>query len=284
MSAGKANSHNEGKSPDTVVITSELHLSDGLADLWAGLKGYEQWMHFAWHEIKQRFRRSVLGPFWITLSMGILVVALGMVFGGVFNQNSGTFIPYLATGLIFWGLITSIINGGSSVFISAATFIRDVPLPISSHYYQMVTSNLIIWVHNMVIYLIVCVLYSHVPTWNFVWFFPGFAIFLVNLFWMGLAIGILSTRFRDIPQVITNVIQVVFFATPVFWSIEAMPARPAFVTFNPAYHMLELVRAPLIGLPVPASSWVAGIVMAVVGTSATLWLYGRSKSRIPYWI
>lgn len=267
-----------------VVITSERNLSDGLDDLKAGLKGYEQWVHFAWHEIRQRFKRSILGPFWITLSMGILVVTLGMVFGGVLNQGSDILVPYLATGLIFWGLFTSVINDGTTVFIAAASYIRDVPLPTSSHFYQMITRNLIIFAHNMAIYVVVYVLYIHTFSLNFLWFIPGFMIFMANIAWIGLLIGILSTRFRDIPQVITNSIQVLFFATPVVWSTASMPTRPAFVVLNPLYHLLEVVRAPLLGHEVGIGSWAMAGAMALAGWTATIWLYGRSKSRIPYWI
>lgn len=268
----------------TVVLTSERQISEGIRDLWSGLLGYEQWLHFAWHEIQQRFRRSLLGPFWITLSMGILVFTLGMVFGGVLNQSSEVLIPYLAIGLIFWGLLTSVITEGSNVFIGAAGYIRDVPLPISAHFYQMITRNMIVWLHNMAIYVVVYVIYIQKISLEFAWVLPGFLIFFANMTWIGLVTGILSTRFRDIPQVISNVIQVAFFATPIVWSISSMPQRPAFVTFNPLYHLLELVRAPLLGEPIPRLSWVVGVGLAIVGWAGTLWLYGRSKSRIAYWI
>ena len=94
----------------------------------------------------------------------------------------------------------------------------------------------------------------------------------------------LSTRYRDIPQVIANVIQVIFFVTPIFWSPETLPNRPAFVVFNPFYHLIEIVRAPLLGGCRAAMSWGLCIGMALVGCGFTAWLYRRAHARIAYWV
>jgi ABC-type polysaccharide/polyol phosphate export permease len=101
---------------------------------------------------------------------------------------------------------------------------------------------------------------------------------------MALAAGILSTRFRDIPPVIQNVLQVVFFVTPVFWSIESLPSRPAFVLLNPFNDLLELVRTPLLGGEVSLRTWVVCAVMALVGGTATILLFRRTFARIAYWV
>src|SRR5262249_27804557 len=111
-----------------------------------------------------------------------------------------------------------------------------------------------------------------------------FALFLVNAAWIALASAILSTRYRDIPQVISNLIQVVFFVTPIFWSPSVMSHRPAFVELNPFYHLLAVVRDPLLGASPPVHSWLFCIGMAVTGLAVTSWLYRRAHARIAYWV
>jgi len=266
------------------VISADANPNQGTADLIAGLRLYPLWSRLALHEVRQRFRRSLLGPLWLTLSMGIWVAAMGFVFSALFHQNAGQTLPYIAIGVIFWSLLTSSINEGTSVFIGNEGFIRNVPLPLSVHVFRMLARNLIIWAFNMVIYVAVLVFFGILPNANLFWFFPGFALFMINAAWMALAAAILSTRFRDIPQVIANVIQVVFFLTPVFWSLESLPNRPAFVVFNPFYHLLEVVRAPLLGQAPAVSSWGFDIGLAVVGVAATLLLYRRAFARIAYWV
>jgi len=267
-----------------IRITAEAVPAQAFADIVNGARLYELWTRFAFHDIRQRFRRSVLGPFWLTLSMGTMVGTLGFVFSALFHQDVAKTLPYIATGIIFWGLLTSCINEGATVFIAAESDIRNLPMPLSVHFYRMMARNVMIWVFNMAIYVVVVVWFELVPGWDILWFVPGFILFLINVAWISLAVGVLSTRYRDIPQLISNVIQVVFFLTPIFWSPETLPGRPAFVTLNPFYHLIEVVRAPLLGEVVSPESWGLCIGMAVAGLGFTAWLYRRAHARIPYWV
>ncbi len=266
------------------LISAENLPQMAVSDLVDGLKNYQLWWVFAVHDIKQRFRRSLLGPFWLTLSMGIFVGSLGFVMSQLFNQEIQVFIPYLATGIIFWTLLTSVITEGCSSFIAAEGYIKNVPMPLSVHFYRMVARNSIIWAHNMVIYLAVFMLFIHTFSMNNLFFIPGFILFLSNAIWIGMVAAILSSRYRDIPQVITSFIQVVFFVTPIFWSISNFPKRPAFVEWNPFYHLLEIVRAPLLGQAPNDLSWLVAFGLLCLGLPTTLYLYRRAYARIPYWV
>ena len=266
------------------IITADRLAHEAIADLAEGLCAYELWSTLAFHDIRQRFRRSLLGPFWLTLSMGIMVGALGLVFSTLFGHSVGETLPYIAVGLICWGMLTGCINEGANIFISNAEYIRNVPLPVSIHFFQMIARNLIIWTFNMAIYLVIVIAFRISPGWQILLFLPGFALFVVNAAWMGLSAGILSTRYRDIPQVIANVVQVIFFVTPVFWSPETLTRRPAFVELNPLWHVLELARGPLLGQSVSLQSWIFAIVFAMVGIALTIYLYCRAYARIPYWV
>jgi len=266
------------------VIRADALSQDALIDLWEGLKRYDFWSSFALHEIRQRFRRSLLGPLWLTVSMGIFVGALGLISTTLFKQDVHQTLPYIATGVIFWGFLTTSLTEGAIVFITREAYIRNVPLPVSTHVYQMLMRNLIIWLFNMAIYLVVILIFSINPGPTALLFLFGGPLFLINIAWVSFATGILSTRFRDIPQVIASLLQVVFFVTPVFWTVRTMPDRPAFVRWNPIYHLLEIVRAPLLGEAPPYESWAVAIGLAVVGCSITAWLYRRAQPRIAYWV
>ena len=109
-------------------------------------------------------------------------------------------------------------------------------------------------------------------------------LFLLNVIWMALVAAVLSTRYRDVPQIIANIIQVLFFLTPIFWSPESLPQRPVFVHFNPFFHLIELVRAPLLGASVSAETWIFCAIGAVGGWIITALLYRRAFARIAYWV
>ena len=170
------------------------------------------------------------------------------------------------------------------VFISAESEIRNLPMPLSVHFYRMLARNVMIWGFNMAIYVVVVAWFGLMPGWNALLFVPGFILFLINAAWISLAVGVLSTRYRDIPQLIANAIQVIFFLTPIFWSPAALPSRPAFVELNPFYHLIEIVRAPLLGEVVSQPSWGLSIGMALAGLGFTAWLYRRAHARIAYWV
>lgn len=273
----------KSKEPVT-YITAAAVPAQAFIDLRNGARLYELWFRLAFHDIRQRFRRSVLGPLWLTLSMGIMISALGLVFATLFHQNVADTLPYISTGIIFWGLLTTCITEGTVVFISAEAFIRNVPVPISLHVYRMIARNLIIWCFNMAIYILVVISFRVPISWNTLLFVPGFVLFLVNVSWLSLAAGVLSTRYRDVPQVITNVIQVIFFVTPIFWSPQNLPNRPAFVSFNPFYHLVEIVRLPLLGEAPTLANWGVCVGMAMAGTGFAAWLFRRAHARIAYWV
>ena len=271
------------KSP-VIRITAEAVPAQAFADILNGARLYELWVRLAFHDIRQRFRRSVLGPVWLTLSMGTMVATLGFVFSTLFQQDVAKTLPYISTGIIFWGLLTGCINDGTMVFIAAESDIRNIPMPLSVHFYRMMARNVMIWCFNMAIYLVVVIWFELIPGWNTLLFIPGFILFLINVAWISLVVGVLSTRYRDIPQIIANVIQVIFFLTPIFWSPATLPQRPAFVVLNPFFHLIEIVRAPLLGATVPAASWGLAIGMATAGLGFTAWLYRRAHARIAYWV
>ncbi len=271
--------------PARVTIMRPDSVGNGaIRDLVSGFARHEVWTRFAVHEIRQRFRRSVLGPFWLTASMGVFVGALGLINATLFNQDVSQTLPYIAIGVIVWGFLSACISEGSTTFISRESYIRNVPLPISLHIYQMLARNSIIMGFNMVIYVGVLIWSRTLPGPAFLLIVFSAPLLLINVAWMSLAAAILSTRYRDIPQVIASVLQVVFFLTPIFWSTAAMPTRPHFVQFNPLFHLLEIVREPLLGNAPHLMSWGISVLFAAAGCLVTYLLYRRAYTRIAYWV
>src|SRR2546421_12753681 len=95
-------------------------LPEAVADLTEGLKLWELWCSLGWHDIRQRYRRSIVGPFWLTLSMGIMVAGLAYLYAGLFGQDVESYLPYVATGIIIFTMISSLASDGSTVFIGSA--------------------------------------------------------------------------------------------------------------------------------------------------------------------
>jgi ABC-2 type transport system permease protein len=72
----------------------------------------------------------VLGPLWISISMGVIATAMGILYGALFGEPIQTFLPYVATGLLIWNFISGCILEGSEVFIANEGLIRFLPAPL----------------------------------------------------------------------------------------------------------------------------------------------------------
>lgn len=255
-----------------------------LMDIVAGWRRRELWATLGLHDVRQRYRRSTLGPFWITISMGVMVFALGLLYGQIFGQDLHEYLPFLAAGFVIWGLVSAMILEGCSTFISSEGMIRQLNAPVSIYAYREVWSSLIAFAHNIWVFVAVAWWYDVGLSWNVLWVIPAVLIILINGFWMALFFGLLSSRFRDVPLIVGSVVQVLFFLTPVIWRPEMLPDRALFLQLNPFYHMVEILRAPMLGNAPAWENWFAVLLIAFFGWVITLFFYSAYRWRIAYWV
>ena len=253
-------------------------------DLVQGARARHLWGLLGWQDIRRRYRRSVLGPFWLTISMGMLVAALGTLYGMLLKVEIADYAPFLALGFIVWTFISAVITDGCNAFISAGTVIKQVGLPLSVHVYRLLWCNLLIFFHNAVVFVIVAVIFGVWPGWTGLLALPGLALLCLNCIWAGLFLGIVSARFRDVPPIVASVVRILFFVTPIIWMPELMPGRAFVLDFNPFFHLVEVVRAPLLGKAPGMLSWAAVLGVALVGWIVTFEFFRRYRWRIAYWV
>lgn len=263
-----------------------MFIVNALADIATALKRYSLVGTLGWQDVRQRYRRSSLGPFWLTISMGVMIGTIGIVFGQIFKSPSDEFLPFLAIGLILWGFISAAITEGCTSFIAADAVIKQLPIPLAVHVFRQLWRNMIILAHNIVIFPLVLIAVGKPINMDAFLAIPGFLLLLVNLTWISLLLGVLCARYRDIPQIVSSLMQVVFYLTPIMWLPSLLPERAGtyMLTMNPFYHLLEIVRDPLLGHAPDAQNWLASLALAVVGWLVTLMLYGRYRRRIAYWL
>ena len=261
-------------------------LSIALSDIALATAQYSLVGMLGWQDVRQRYRRSALGPFWHTIIMGVMIATIGIVFGQVFNSPMAEFLPFLAIGMILWGFISAVITEGSLGFIAAEGIIKQLPIPLFVHILRVIWRNLIILAHNLVIFPLVLVAVSKPISWLALLSIPGLLVLTINLTWMALLFGVLCARYRDFPQIITSLLQILFYLTPVIWMPSSLPQRAGLylLDLNPAYHLLELVRSPLLGSLPSLLNWEVSLGMAFTGWIMTIFVYGRYKCRIVYWL
>ena len=254
------------------------------ADLRDGIASVHVWPMLGWLEIKQRYRRSVLGPFWLTLSTGVLVLGMGPLYGRLLNQDISTYFQYLAVSFVIWQFISGLITDSCQAFIVAEGFIKQIKLPLSVHVLRVVWKNLIILAHNFVIVILVLFYLQFPAGWHYVLAPLGILILAANGIWLGLLLGLLCARFRDIPPTITSLVQVALFLTPIMWKPEMLGRYQWTANLNPLYHFLEVVRAPLLGTEPTTVTWLAILAITIGGYAVTLAFFARFRARVAYWL
>jgi len=256
-----------------------------LSDFVDGFSAWQMWGRLGWQDIKRRYRRTVIGPFWASLSLGIFVGVLGIVWARLWNQDPKTYLPFLCAGMISWNLVQANINDGCQLFVSGEGFIKHLPFPYSMLAWSMVWRNLILFAHNLVIFALVA-LYAGIPvTLASLLVVPGVLLASLNGVWVATILGVVCARYRDVQQLVVSVMQIVMFATPIFFVREQLgPRFDHFVDYNVLYHSVELVRGPLLGRAPAMLSWGVTLLVLVGGWSFTLWFYGRFRRRVPYWL
>jgi ABC-type polysaccharide/polyol phosphate export permease len=267
-----------------VMINSPISIA--FSDITCSIKKYYLVGMLGWQDVRQRYRRSTLGPFWLTISMGVMIGTIGIVFGQIFNSPMQEFLPFLALGMILWSFISSIITEGCTGFVAAEGIIKQLPIPIFVHILRMVWRNLLIFAHNIIIFPIVLLVVGKQLNLSALIAIPGFLLVLINLIWIALILAVICARYRDLPQIVGSILQVVFYLTPIMWMPNLLPqqARIYLLDLNPVYHLIEIVRSPLLGQLPTETNWAVSLVMALVGWGMAIVVYGRYKRRIAYWL
>jgi ABC-2 type transport system permease protein len=262
------------------------------ADLVGGWRQRELWGHLGWQDIRQRYRRSVLGPIWITISMAVTAIALGVLYAGLFGNPLDKQLPYILVGFIVWAFISGCILEGADVFIANEGLIKHLPAPVSVHVYRLVWRQTLLFAHNLIVYAVMLVVFPQTLHWSSLMAFPAFALLAVNGAWVALLFGMASARFRDLNPIIGSLVQLTFFLTPVVWIYDDLLNSPNPTTaerariaeLNPFLHFIEIIRRPMLGESLVWHSWVIVLVITVVGWVVTLWALRRYRSRVSYWV
>jgi ABC-type polysaccharide/polyol phosphate export permease len=265
-----------------------LHRMGAGEDLVRGLRKWDLWGRLGWLEIKRRYRRTMIGPFWTCLSLLIFVVVIGSVGSGLLSKQTAEYLPFLVAGMIVWVTLQSTLNESVNVFVASTGIIRQMSFEYSILVYSLVWRNFIVFAHNLLVYLLVFLVFAPEKLgFANLLAVPGLIVLAANCAWLSLLLGMVSLRFRDLQQLVMSIVQVSMFVTPLFWPPEGLEGlrRIVFVGLNPLYHLLAIVRDPLLGgkLP-PVNSCIAASLITIVGWSLTYAMFAKFRKRIPYWL
>ncbi|MBS0534424.1 MAG: ABC transporter permease [Proteobacteria bacterium] len=261
------------------------HYAAAFNDLREGIRNWPIWGRLGWQEVKRRYRRTVFGPFWATISIGMFIGGMSFIYAPLFNTTVSTYLPWLTTGLVSWSLIAALINEGTGTYTAGVGIITTLNFPYSILNFMVIWRNVIVFFHNLLI-VIVVVLALGVPiNSSTLLIIPGLAIIALNGIWITMILGMVSARYRDIPQLVGNLTQILMFVTPVFWVTSSLGDRGHKVTqANYVFHLVEVLRQPMLGQTPTLMNYAVTLGGAALGMLVALFLFARFRRRIPYWL
>ena len=257
-----------------------------LGDVSEGVRRWRSWTYLAVESIKNQYRRTVVGPWWLTLQTAAYVAGLAVLFGTIFGQPLREFVPYVAGGFIVFSLLSGLTRAGADVFVNNASTIKSTRQPLSVLILQAVTVEFLQFLHNLVI-IVVFVAIGLVPiTLSLLLVVPAVALILLNGVAIGLWLGPTVARFRDVGPFVGSILQVMAFATPIFWKIDTIhpDSRALLLGWNPFAYLLAIFRDPLLGHISLAGTYVGAAALTVVNLGLAVLVFSRNRSRLPYWV
>lgn len=238
------------------------------------------------NDVKGRYRRSLIGPFWLTISMAVLISIIGIVFGSIFQSPMQRFLPFLAVGFIFWAFISGMITESCNALTEASGLIKQISIPPFVFIVRVAIRNLLVMLHHLIIIPPVFIYFGVEINIYIFLFLPGLIFLTLSLIPLLVLCSLVCARYRDVTQIIINLVQVAFYLTPIIWMPELLPERVgnSLLNFNIFFHFMELVRSPLLGDPIDSISWLVILCFTLVSLAMALFLYFKFRFRIAFWV
>ncbi len=254
------------------------------ADVREGLALWRLATTLGWLDIRLRYRGSMLGPLWLTISTGVMVAMLGFLYSKLFHMNLAEYLPFLALSQVLWAFLATMVGEACSTFIEMVGLIHSVRMPMFLFAMRVVIRNLLVLAHNVVVFVVVFAIFRIWPGWDLVLVLPGVVLWTLDALALTLMLGGLCARFRDITPIVNSLLQILRFITPVIWKPDQLGDYQVYLPFNPLYDLLEIVRGPLLGDHVAGATWIGAIVFSAMLCTMSWLFFIRARGRVAFWV
>jgi lipopolysaccharide transport system permease protein len=253
-------------------------------DVAATIHKWRTWSLMANQDIHMRYRRSVLGPFWISISMAALILGVALLYSQVLKAPFQDYLHYLACGIVVWNFMSGLLIEGCLVVVESEGHLRSVRIPIPVLAARVVYRNFIIFLHNVLVVGLMILAFGWALSPIAAAAAAGVAVYLLIGYFAAILLGPLCARFRDVAQVIVNVMQIAFFLSPVIWGMGRDDVRSIVKEANPFFHLLEIIRAPMLGDWPAALNWLISACILVTVFVAALSTLTFTRRRTYLWL
>lgn len=259
-------------------------LTGALNDMIDGVKLAPLWIRLGWDQTLSRFRRTVLGPFWLSANLLAISISLSLVWGGLMGVDYRTTFAHTISGILVWSVVGGAIGEGAGVFIASAGTMTSQKLPLSFHIFLVMFRILVNFLAQLItMWVVLAVLQlGAVPAWPLLFSLP--IVFLTTAM-ISLIIAFPATRYRDFAQLVGFVLQLLFFVTPIFWVPSPASRHQMLIAkYNPFAHLVGLLRDPLLGVLPRRSDWEWSLSTLILMTALAVVMLALFRKRVVFWL
>lgn len=255
-----------------------------LKEIVSAIFAWRVWWAIAVEDVVGRYRRTVFGPLWLVLSQAAFMGGIYLLHRTVLGQGQSNFLLYLSASLPAWTLISTLLSDGAGSLVRSKGYIESYPLPIAIYLIRSVASAFVTFAHLIVVYVVVAAFSRYIPGVEVLAVVP--ALLLVAIFGFGanLILAPIGARFRDIQPAIVSALGLLFVLTPIFWVPTPQQLLNPVLQLNPFYHMLEIIRQPLLGSCGDASHWLISGAVTAATLLVGIIVYARTRPVVVYWL
>lgn len=255
-----------------------------ISDLSGSLNRVKLAYYLAWTDIRARYARSLIGPFWVSASTLAIVGAMTFLVTGLFGGEIEKVAPFIFISIVTYSFIQQTLIESTTAFIGNRHHLLGSPMPYFVFILNLIIRNLLVLAHQLPILIITLVIFHTPFTATSLLTFVGLFIVTLTITGLSLAIATISSRYRDFVPLITTILGIGAMLSPVYWRVTTLTKNKMIALLNPITYLLEIVRGPFTGFETPVNPWVVSIIFCIICWIIGLLVFGLSRKRIPFWI
>lgn len=270
----------------TEVQPSFSRSASAQSEIFQGLKAWNVCLFLSLNDIRTKYRRTFLGPWWVVLGVGISLGLMSVLWSTIFGLDWRVYLNYMMAGIITWYWIQAYITQSCDLFtMEFASLMRSLPTPPIIYVYRFVLRGAWLYLHYLPIWVISALVTGNGPTWWALVLFPlAFVIILINAVAITIVLGMGNARFRDLSPAIQALMTPMLLLTPIIWHPSMLGEYQFIAMINPFTHFVAIIREPLIGSVPTMLTWIYVSVVTVLNVLTATVLYGKYRKYIIFWI
>jgi ABC-type polysaccharide/polyol phosphate export permease len=262
----------------------ESNFENFWADLKQGCSQPRLWRLLAWRSLAKTYDRTVIGIWWIPLDVLFHFLTIGLVLSIVLGGD-GKYLPYFAPSFALWRIFTQSTIRGADLWNRSENLLRNFPLPKSLFLIQECGRAFYLFILKFPVAIIIAFASGALLTTNIFLLPFGIFLFLINLSWIIVLFSLIGGRFPDFHRFLPSLMYALYIGSPILWQPERLGEKYQFIAqLNPIFHLMEVVRRPILGEAPTLLSWCAVIFLAVAGWLISFQTLIRTHREIVLWL